>query len=136
MDTEDMRDALTLLEEAVNSNIFDFQKINIRPDKICKNIRGKKFSQLGGKNKKEEISTSNSDTTDSNSSTAVTGDSVTVGDINVPSEIFLVYKKGGSIESHNNSHYNLAFSSCSRSGKSDSDFEKIVNIKKNESDIP
>jgi hypothetical protein len=132
MDTEDVRDAITLLEDVVNSKIFDAQKIKIKPEKIIKNIKSHKSNdrQYGGNKFSSESSES------SRSAESITNDSMTVGDINIPSEIFVVYKKdnkAGLTDSHNNSHYNLAFSSYSKNSKSDtSDFEKITNLKKSE----
>ena len=126
MDTEDMKDAITLLEEVVNSNIFDVKKVNIKPEKIIKN-RNKKYIQSGGIENKSEEKTSITDTETSENS-YVTGDSMTIGHISVPSEIFVVYKKGKKIDTHNSSHYNLAFSNVSRGMKSDNDMDDIVDI--------
>lgn len=126
MDTEDMRDAITLLEEVVNSNIFDVKKINIKSDKIIKSI-SKRNIQTGG----NIDETTDTDTTENSS---VTGDSVSVGHIGVPSEIFVVYKKEKKLcdshsNSHNSSHCNLAFSNGSKNVRSDNDLEEIVNYK-------
>ena len=136
LDTEDTKDAIALLEEVVNSNILNPKKINIRTDKIIKN---KKNFQKGGNNvsvSEEKTSITASETSENSSmsetseNSSITGDSMTIGHISVPSEIFMAYKKGKKIDtqsnSHNSSHYNLAFSDRSKDEKSDNDFANIL----------
>jgi hypothetical protein len=156
MDTEDVNDAMTLLEKVINSDIFDI-KINTKNSKIkgAKIVNKKKPTQARGKKSSSNDSSSRSTSsrvTDSKSKSSysnssrvtssksdssvsspmsITGDSLTVKQIYVPSEIFIQH----SSNNRSDSHYNLALSgteitSCDNLGKITScdNLGKIINI--------
>jgi hypothetical protein len=141
MDTEDVRDAITLLEEVVNSDTFKIKNEKIKSEHIVSSFVNN-LNQMGGymkphrqsykkskhdKKNKEVITSSSekkqpsSSSSSSEETTTYEDDSITVKSIHVPSEF---YHDGGGNTSE--SHYNLAFSESSHNTNV---LEQIINVR-------
>lgn len=112
MDTEEINDGIALLEEALNTKLLTIPNAHIKINKLLKNSLSPK---MGGSSKKEKtesastISSTKSTTSQSGSSefSNVTGDSMSIRTLNVPSEYFSKLTDA----THTESCYNLAASS-------------------------
>jgi hypothetical protein len=120
MNSENIEESISFLEEALNSNIFEFKNKDIK----CKNI----LKYLSKQNKKilniEQSDDEKSDDDSSDESTYEPSEIVEVTPIKFPSELYEV----NSDESNNSikSKYNLAYTN---KNSDISGSENIINIK-------
>jgi len=120
METEDVKSALSLLEEALKSDIVNIKQRKIKSDKII-DVANKKLNpiilyqqnhQFGGSLTSEHIR-----------------DSATVTQVMVPSEIFVAYKTDSAHSQSSNVHYNLAYSQGQSEKCTNSETERIINMR-------
>ena len=142
MDTEDMKSAIALLEEVINSNMLTMSKTQLKQfggkkintssssNKSSSNVLSSRTSDKSSSNVLSSVSQSNTSQSSSSSSHSnITGDSLTIGEIGVPSEMFVTYSGGNSdnftMSSHN-SVINLADSNKYK--MSENDYAEIINV--------
>jgi hypothetical protein len=144
MDTEDITNGVSLLEEALESAVINIKQKKIRTDKIIE-IATKKFNkyQVNSRvaendqqyqtskqfyvhpNMYQQISSQSGGGT---TTSELVNDSITVTQGMLPSEIYVVYKTDSVHSQSSNAHCNLAYS-----GKSEkcanSDTERIIDMR-------
>ena len=138
MNTEDMDNGITLLEDIINSPVLDLTDLNININQLSKYLTKISTRQNGGnlisseksnlkKSSSSESHEKQSSSSDSTSEYSVaTGDSQTIGEILLPSEIFVANKIRDQLH-HTSPHQNLAMHS-SKSSKIGSDTSKIIDF--------
>jgi len=113
MDTEEINDGIALLEEALNTKLLTIPNTHIKINKLLKNSSSTKIGGSSEKEKTESVSTTRSSTksttsqSESSEFSNVTGDSMSIKTLNVPSEYFSKLTDA----THTESCYNLAASS-------------------------
>jgi hypothetical protein len=141
MDTEDITNGMSLLEEALDSTIVNIKQKKIRADKII-DVAKKKIERMNKyhtENNKQYQTTKQfyvhpnihqqfSSQSGGTTTSEVSNDSITVTQGMLPSEIYVVYKTDSIHSQSSNAHCNLAYS-----GKSEkcanSDTERIIDMR-------
>jgi hypothetical protein len=138
MDINDISNCLTLIEEALHSDIFKYEKTEVRTDRLITKLESRhkakktqennsvqSFSKSVSSDLQMSETSSHSDITDS-SATNLSGNYSNIQPITIASDLF---KMSESPDVDSNSYYNLAFSNYNNMDNTEVD-AKIITYRK------